>query len=532
MRCAVCGAETVSSPCSECGADPLLAGRYRLGVVVGQGASGTVYRGTDEQTGASVAVKEMAFRMGDEAKTRELVEREGRVLRQLSHPRIPCWLDEVVAGSGRGRALFLVQEFVEGVGLDQELAGHRWSESEALDLIDEVSGILDYLHTRHPPVIHRDLKPGNLRRRADGRVVLVDFGAVRDALAGSALGGSTVAGTFGYMAPEQFRGHAEPATDLYALGVSVIALLSRRDPAELHDRSGNLHWHEAVSVSPGLTSLLGDLLATDPAERPSSASEVRQRVARIRKGDDEPAGSVASGPNDPLDSHGVDRSSRLAAAAMPSDPILPAERPFEPPVVRHDQSPLADGAGGPPAGTTGRASSSRMLLALPLIVLVFVLLVTYGVHSATQLGASPDDEAPAPPVPEGRPEPPMAEGSSFVPAAALSGTSRCVSLGGRLGASLSDLPVVQMKKDGLRSRPVVRHPRDAGMPGEEHVCGLRFAVDPTGLPAEVAIETGDCPEPFQRSLCASASTWRFAPADGTAEEAGYIVETTVRFRQK
>lgn len=532
MRCAACGAETVSSPCAECGADPLLAGRYRLGVVVGQGASGTVYRGRDDQTGASVAVKEMAFRLGDDAKTRELVEREGRVLRQLSHPGIPRWLDEVVAGSGRGRALFLVQEFVEGVGLDEELAGHRWSESEALDLIDEVSGILDYLHTRHPPVIHRDLKPGNLRRRSDGRVVLVDFGAVRDALAGSALGGSTVAGTFGYMAPEQFRGHAEPATDLYALGVSVVALLSRRDPAQLHDRSGNLDWHEAVSVSPGLTSLLGDLLAPDPAARPSSASEVRKRVARIRDGDEEPAGSVAPGPNDPFDSRAVDGPSPLATAATPQDPILPTERPFEPPVVRREQSPLAGGAGGPPAGTTGRASSSRMLLGLPLAVLVFSLLVTLGVFAAMQASPLVDHEVRVPPVPEVPSELEAAKTALLLPATTAAGISRCVNLGGRLGVPTQDLPVVMMKKDGLRSRPVVRHPNDASVPGEAHVCRLRFAVDPTGRPAEVGIDTEDCPEPFQNAVCASAPTWRFAPADGLEQEGGYIVETTVRFRNQ
>jgi hypothetical protein len=255
-----------TTTCATCGADPRLAGRYRLDAIVGRGASGVTYRATRLLDGVSVAVKEMALRHADPDQQR-LVDREVQVLRQLSHPQIPKYLEHFDAGIGRHRHLYLVSEFVEGRTLLEEMGQRRYTEAEVLALVREVLGILVYLQDLRPPVIHRDLKPGNLMRRAgDGRLVLIDFGSVRDAVEDSVVGGRTIAGTFGYMAPEQYRGVAKPATDLYAVGVIALVLLTRREPDELVET-----WRRHVVAAPATIAFLEALVATDLADRPADA---------------------------------------------------------------------------------------------------------------------------------------------------------------------------------------------------------------------------------------------------------------------
>lgn len=281
MICFSCGNALENDTCG-CGGPALLAERYRMERVIGHGASGTTWRGTDTTTGEAVAIKEMPLRQADSPKARELIEREARVLRELDHPGIPRWRDAVVAGSGRFRALYLVQELVAGRTLAEEMMERRYTVADVLDVADELLGILSYLHTLSPPVVHRDLKPANVMRRDDGRIVLLDFGAVRDALKGE-LGGSTVAGTFGYMAPEQFHGDAWPVTDLYGLGALLVALLTRRDPQGMLDHAQRIVYERHLDAPPELTSLLQRLLAPEAVDRPVSAAHVRTSLRALRE---------------------------------------------------------------------------------------------------------------------------------------------------------------------------------------------------------------------------------------------------------
>ena len=286
--CASCG-ETTSredGQCPDCGGWILLKQRYRLETEVGSGALGQVFRATDTQAdGASVAVKKLPVHRAASQKARDLFDREAAVLRQLDHPSIPRYRDHFAEGKGFGRALYLVQDFVRGDTLAEELAHKRYDEAAVIDVMEALLDVLTYLHGLSPPVIHRDIKPGNVMRRANGSLALIDFGSVRDAVRDPALGGSTVAGTFGFMAPEQFRGDADARTDLYALGALAVALLSRKDPGGLQGYDGRLQWEDEVAISPGLKALLTDLLRPDPAERPSSAAAVRQRLAAVRAGE-------------------------------------------------------------------------------------------------------------------------------------------------------------------------------------------------------------------------------------------------------
>jgi len=247
---------------------------------------GTTYRAQDTAAERVVAVKELPLRPGTSAKHTELFEREARVLRQLDHPSIPKYLDHFPAGRGKHRALYLVQDFIDGEDLQASMDTHRYSAREVLQIIASVLPVLAYLHERSPPVLHRDLKPQNLiRTTAPDALFLVDFGSVRDALENEELGGSTVAGTFGFMAPEQFMGKASPATDLYGLGATAVALLVRQPLHTLLDTDRALNWRPHLQVSRPVADLLDDLLAADPANRPSSAHEVKTRIAALLDSD-------------------------------------------------------------------------------------------------------------------------------------------------------------------------------------------------------------------------------------------------------
>ena len=280
MICASCN-EVLSEPgerCPACQGEVLLRGRYRLEEIVGRGASGITFRATRLSDGHIVAIKEMPFHRLGSLKAHELFERETRILRQLSHPGIPVYFDDFSSGVGKHLSFYLVQEHIDGQNLAQEMAQRRYREDQVLEILAEILGLLTYLHSLSPPIIHRDLKPSNVMRRRRGGLVLIDFGAVRDVLKDPVLGGSTVAGTFGFMAPEQFQGLATPATDIYGLGVLAVVLLSRRQPDTLVDEHNQLQWEPHIQVGPATRALLRQMLAPSPRARASSAAALRAEI--------------------------------------------------------------------------------------------------------------------------------------------------------------------------------------------------------------------------------------------------------------
>ncbi|MBT3223946.1 MAG: serine/threonine protein kinase, partial [Proteobacteria bacterium] len=287
MICASCGGMTESDPCVVCDDQATLNGEYQLLECLGRGGFGTTYL-AEGPDGVRVAVKELPYHLAASPKARELLFREIRILRELDHQAIPKYLADFSTGRGRHRVHCLVQEYVEGHTLAHEMENHRYSPAEVLDVLDKLLPILTYLHSLSPPVIHRDIKPANIIRRRDGSLALVDFGSVRDVLA-TTLGGSTVIGTFGYMAPEQFRGDAVPQTDLHALGALAVALLTRKEPAAVLDEQNRITWRRFTDVHPALGELVDDLLAPEVAQRPATAVEGAKRVALVADLITEPA---------------------------------------------------------------------------------------------------------------------------------------------------------------------------------------------------------------------------------------------------
>ncbi len=209
----------------------------------------------------------MDLRTANDWKCLDLFERECRVLRSLHHPAFSRYLDHFEERGG----FYLVMERVHGESLqDRRARGVRMTEADISRLLAELGAVLQMLHGLRPAAIDRDIKPNNLVRRPDGAVALVDFGAVRDVL--RAEGGSTVAGTFGYMAPEQLQGRALAQTDIYGLGATAVALLTGIEPEQMPHRGLRMNL-SSLQASDPLKAVLARMLEPDPDLRARTVPE-------------------------------------------------------------------------------------------------------------------------------------------------------------------------------------------------------------------------------------------------------------------
>lgn len=238
--------------------------RYAVIRLLGEGSQATTFEAVDKKEGKPVAIKRFRVRGAKSWKEVELAEREARVLAGLSHPGLPKYVEHFEENG----ELFLVTEKIEGESLHSlQKRGVTFSEEEIFQFLREAAEILDYLHGRSPPVVHRDIKPSNVMRRPDGSLALIDFGAVRDKM--KPEGGSTVVGTFGFMAPEQFQGRAMPASDVYAVGATALTMMTGRQPEDLPHKGLALDVAAVLgkTAHPTLVSALSAMLEPDPDKR-------------------------------------------------------------------------------------------------------------------------------------------------------------------------------------------------------------------------------------------------------------------------
>jgi eukaryotic-like serine/threonine-protein kinase len=254
--------------------DGISNNRYKILYLLGEGGSGKTYHALDEKNQIEVAIKVLSLRGMINWKTLELFDREAKILAQLEHPAIPRYLDSFRTEIAGEEAFCLVQELAPGRSLTSSIeAGYIFDEIELRDIATQILEILIYLQTFTPPIIHRDIKPQNLLWSESGKIYLVDFGAVRDTYHLTITGGSTIVGTYGYMAPEQFRGQAVLATDLYGLGTTLLYLISGQDPADLPVDRMKIDFRDRVKVSPDLANWLDGLLEPIPEDRYRNAAQ-------------------------------------------------------------------------------------------------------------------------------------------------------------------------------------------------------------------------------------------------------------------
>ncbi len=278
----------MSNPFSLLAEGALLQGRYRIKQLIAKGGMGAVYEARDERLGHTLAVKQNFY--GEDEQLKHAFEREARLLANLKHPALPHVTDYFTEEFGQ----FLVMEFIAGKDLLALLK--RRGTPFPLDLVftwaDQLLDALQYLHTRQPPIIHRDVKPQNLKLSARGDIMLLDFGLAKGTTSGltSIMAGSSVVGyTPGYAPPEQVTGKGtDERSDLFSLAATLYCLLTNQAPPDAMLRLGETADGEPdplrpatelnAQIPPALSSLLHSAMALKRGDRPASAKAMRQAL--------------------------------------------------------------------------------------------------------------------------------------------------------------------------------------------------------------------------------------------------------------
>jgi serine/threonine protein kinase len=265
--------------CQFCGTKLFLKERYRAIKPIGQGGFGRTFLAVDEDKPSKPPCVIKQFFPQSQAtntvqKAEELFNQEAVQLDELGqHSQIPALL----AYCNQDNRQYLVQEFIDGLNLYQELEQNgAFNEVQIRQLLNDLLSVLQFCHGKQ--VIHRDIKPENIiRRNSDRKLVIVDFGAAKSAT-GTALNRTgTSIGSPEYVAPEQMRGKALFASDIYSLGVTCINLLTERSPFDSYD-THNAAWtwgqHLKTPVSKELSQIIDKMVETIPSRRYQIVDEV------------------------------------------------------------------------------------------------------------------------------------------------------------------------------------------------------------------------------------------------------------------
>ncbi|NWF64524.1 MAG: serine/threonine-protein kinase [Chloroflexi bacterium] len=255
----------------------LVHNRYRIVDILGQGGMGSVYRAIDENLGVSVALKENLFTTDEYARQFRL---EAVILANLRHPNLPRVSDHFVLGD---MGQYLVMDFIEGEDLRYRMERlGMLDEDDAVHIGAAMCDALNYLHTRKPPILHRDIKPGNVKISPDGHIYLVDFGLAKVYQSASqATTTGARAMTPGYSPPEQYgTARTDPRTDIYSLGATLYAALTGVIPedglARAMDNAELTPLRKRNSkVSRKLSAAIEKAMAVDPSDRFQTAEEFK-----------------------------------------------------------------------------------------------------------------------------------------------------------------------------------------------------------------------------------------------------------------
>jgi ABC-type branched-subunit amino acid transport system substrate-binding protein len=350
--------------CSNCGMPLILDGRYLPIKMLQQGGLGVAFIGCDRRTPGlkRCVIKQLQVNPSFNANQLEiatkLFHREAEVLEKLGeHPKIPrlyAFLEVMASGSAPYREqkfFYLVQEYIEGQNLQQELVVKgKFAEAEVIYVLKEVAKILEFIHFRD--TIHRDIKPSNIMRDLQGKIHLIDFGAVKQVVAqtsGTLDRNVTCVFTPEYAPWEQRQGQSVyPSSDLYALGVTCINLLTGKQPSELlESESTEWQWRTPdLHVSDALAGILDKMLQHLPSKRFQSAREVLDTLETTWG-----APTVSITPSKILETSHSNSSTLLSldidnrfgpveevVEPPPPPPELPVAPPIVPVVAAHDRT--------------------------------------------------------------------------------------------------------------------------------------------------------------------------------------------------
>ena len=254
-----------------------LKGKYTIVEKIGHGAQATVFKARSA-SGEWVAIKVFDLRSAENWKSVDLLKREVETLKNINVKGTPAFIEFIDSSP----LYYLVESYISGQSMEALIkSGFRPTEIQVVEILVRSLMILSRLHSLAVPVIHRDIKPGNLLVdiSPDGiKVNVVDFGTV--AAIRQHTNASTFAGTAGYLAPEQLYGRALPASDIYGLGMSVIHLVTGMAPYEMEMEGLTLMYEKYLpeSMSPWLRTLLSDMVQSNPNDRAQNANELLLRI--------------------------------------------------------------------------------------------------------------------------------------------------------------------------------------------------------------------------------------------------------------
>lgn len=316
--------------CQSCGAKLLLRDRYRVVQALGQGGFGATFLAKDESLPGSpyCVIKQLRPAASSShvlQMARELFKREANTLGKVgNHPQVPRLLDYFESN----QEFYLVQEYISGSTLQQEVKrSGPFSEAGVKQFLSEVLPMLQYIHSQQ--VIHRDIKPANLIRRSqDKKLVLIDFGAVKDQVNPMRAGASEqtaltqyAIGTPGYAPPEQMAMRPVYASDIYALGVTCLYLLTGRSPKDMDydPATGEILWRHQVHISDHFAEVLKKMLEVSVRHRYQNANEVL-RALDLEPYLDSLAKGMVSQSNRQNHRNGASLDRTDSTSSMPSSP--------------------------------------------------------------------------------------------------------------------------------------------------------------------------------------------------------------------
>ncbi|MBQ9243040.1 MAG: serine/threonine protein kinase [Proteobacteria bacterium] len=256
---------------------PGLEGKYTILEKVGRGAQGTVFKASSK-TGEIVAIKIFDFREAESWKEVDLLKREVETLQKLDVQGIPKFIEFIE----KEPYSYLVESYIEGSSLKDMIEdGFEPTFDQVVAILSSALKILSQLHTRLHPIIHRDIKPGNLIVNIKGediRVWLVDFGTV--AANRQRTNASTFAGTAGYVAPEQLFGKATPASDIYGMGMTMVHLISGVAPCDMEMDGLTLKYDKYLpeNLPKSFRDMLAEMVAPNPNDRLKDAESVLKKL--------------------------------------------------------------------------------------------------------------------------------------------------------------------------------------------------------------------------------------------------------------
>ena len=270
----------------------IIAGKYEIVRLIGEGGMSRVYLAMDINLNKQWAVKEIkpsSNPVEQEIVTESLVT-ETNMIKQLDHPALPRITDLV----NEDGVLYVVMDYIEGEPLSRILKEQGpQSQEDVIDWGKQLCDALDYLHTRTPPVIYRDMKPSNVMLKPDGTVKIIDFGIAREYreeqvdASQKKLDDTTMLGTKGYAAPEQFGGlgQTDARTDVYCLGATLYHLLTGKSPAEPPYVMYPIRQIDA-SLSPGLEKIISKATQQNPSARYDSCAAMLYELEHYDTADD------------------------------------------------------------------------------------------------------------------------------------------------------------------------------------------------------------------------------------------------------